>query len=165
MSLTDTQFDQLIDFINDYLGATETNFHLDGIPCYLSFTIDDYDWKNKSLDCKVNCRIFIAKGMKVIPICTRTYTYAQMLDVMRLIQTDNFVLLPSGIVDKTYYEALKTNSESDDLHTCWVCLDDCLHTEKTSCGHYIHSKCVTQYMQSKQQFQCGYCRQTSHKIY
>lgn len=80
----------------------------------------------------------------------------------------NYTVVAKELMLKTKYQQLILNSTSDDV--CYICYDKLLEHEKLSCGHHIHSACLSNFIKNCDpeapyrdegsdctSFKCGYC--------
>jgi hypothetical protein len=56
----------------------------------------------------------------------------------------NYTVVGSELMHKSAYERQR-QQQADTLQTCCICTDDTLACEQLSCGHHIHSACLTDY--------------------
>jgi hypothetical protein len=84
----------------------------------------------------------------------------------------NYTVVGTELITKHKYNQL-LNLHSDSLQTCCICTDDTLPSEQLSCGHHIHSACLSNYCKNtdfeaadrepgdneeRRSFKCAVCR-------
>ena len=86
----------------------------------------------------------------------------------------NYTVVGTELITKHKYNQL-INLHSDSLQTCCICTDDTLPSEQLSCGHHIHSACLSNYCKNtdfeancrdpdddvddgRRSFKCAVCR-------
>ena len=96
----------------------------------------------------------------------------ELVDLYHYIN-NHYTVVGTELVTKTKYQQLI--NQSDSLHVCCICTDDTLHTEQLSCGHHIHSACLSNYCKNtdfeancrdpdddvddgRRSFKCAVCR-------